>query len=329
MKLSLFLGFFASLWGKFPFHSNPQISHLQDSHSAAVVNGLDLRILPLGDSITYGSGSTSGNGYRLELQNLLVGNTVQYVGSQHSGSMANNSNEGHPGAIITQIAQFAKSGLNQLPNIVLIMAGTNDMNVPAASKTAPEQLGNLIDEIITAAPDAAVLVAQLVPSKNEITAKNIATFNEAVPGIVETRANLKKKVILVNMTKYVTTDGLSDTLHPNDDGYTKMAQAWYDGIQQASSNKWIVPPSPLNYTTITGRTLCSGPIQWVDRGIVATGVGSEGDTLEVFFADISGDGKADYLTIDNAGKTKAWFNRGGTGSDIVSTILFLYLYCSY
>lgn len=137
MKLSLFFGIFASTWGKSPlFHSDLHNSHLSDLQSAAVVNGLDLRILPLGDSITYGSGSTSGNGYRLELQNLLVGNTVQYVGSQHSGSMANNSNEGHPGAVITQIAKFAKLGLNQLPNVVLLMAGTNDMNVPTASKTA-------------------------------------------------------------------------------------------------------------------------------------------------------------------------------------------------
>lgn len=138
----------------------------------------------------------------------------------------------------------------------------------------------------------------MIPSTNEITAKNIGTFNEAVPGIVAARANSKKKVVAVNMSKYVTIEGLSDTLHPNDDGYIKMALAWYDGIQQASSNGWISPPSPLNITAITGRTLCSGLVQWVDHGTVATGVGSEGDTLEVFFADINGDGKADYLTMN-------------------------------
>lgn len=103
------------------------------------------------------------------------------------------------------------------------MAGINDMNAPTASKTAPDQLGSLIDEIISAAPDTTVLVAQLVPSTNEITAKNSGTFNEAVPWIAATRANSKKKVMVVNMTRYVTTDGLSDMLHSNVSRWTKEA----------------------------------------------------------------------------------------------------------
>lgn len=46
---------------------------------SSLENGINLRILPLGDSITWGYGSTDGNGYRLDLLNLLAGNDVQYI----------------------------------------------------------------------------------------------------------------------------------------------------------------------------------------------------------------------------------------------------------
>jgi hypothetical protein len=48
-----------------------------------------LRILPLGASITYGTGSSDGNGYREHLRDLLqlAGFTVNMVGTVRSGRM--------------------------------------------------------------------------------------------------------------------------------------------------------------------------------------------------------------------------------------------------
>jgi lysophospholipase L1-like esterase len=332
----IFSSILPSVWGKssiFPLDIHTQ--HLPASHSVIISNGVELRILPLGDSITYGSLSSDGNGYRLDLQNLLSGNTVQYIGSQHSGSMVDNANEGHPGAVISQIAQFANLSLNQLPNVVLLMAGTNDMAIPSDPSTAPDRLGSLIDEIVAAVPDAAVLVAQLTPAMNQSTEASIVTFNAAIPGIVATRANAKK-VIIVDMSKYVTTSDLADDLHPNDQGYANMASAWYDGIQQAASNGWILAPQAV--TGVSPRTTCSGPIQWTARGLVATGAAT-GDSAfasgwtsfgqvatggvgkgssqgsGVHLADINGDGLADYLWVDpTSGAVIAYLN-GGIKSD--------------
>jgi hypothetical protein len=225
--------------------------------------------------------------------------------------MANNSNEGHSGAVISQVAQFANFSLKQLPNVILLMAGTNDMNIPTDPTTASDRLGSLIDELVIAVPDAVVLVAQLIPSTTKSTETNIEGFNAAVEGIVAARANAKKKVLLVDMSKAVTTSDLADALHPNDEGYIKMATAWYNAIQQASLNGWISPPQASS--TISSRTSCPGPVQWISRGLVAGGVGG-GDTLELFFADINGDGKSDYLVLDAKGETKAWFN-GGLDTD--------------
>lgn len=67
--------------------------------------GLNIRLLPLGDSITFGVGSSDGNGYRNLLHNLLSpGNTVDFIGSIKAGTMADNDNEGHSGYTITQIS---------------------------------------------------------------------------------------------------------------------------------------------------------------------------------------------------------------------------------
>jgi hypothetical protein len=76
------------------------------------VTGLNIRLLPLGDSITWGFTSSDGNGYRLALHNLLqTGNTLDFIGSLKSGTMVDNDNEGHIGATIAQIAQSATNSL--------------------------------------------------------------------------------------------------------------------------------------------------------------------------------------------------------------------------
>jgi lysophospholipase L1-like esterase len=197
--------------------------------------------MPLGDSITWGWESSDGNGYRLGLQELLSENTVQYIGSQRSGNMTDNYNEGHPGALIDEIATYANLSLWEMPNIVLVMAGTNDMNTNLNVSTAPERLGSLIDEIAGACPDAAVLVAQLIPSMTAATDAMIKTFNAALPGIVASRTNAGKKVMEVNMDDYFGEKDLQDDLHPSDEGYLKMSVAWYDGIQEADEKGLISP----------------------------------------------------------------------------------------
>src|SRR5689334_13802099 len=58
-----------------------------------------LRVMPLGDSITWGVGSPSGNSYRSFLANKLTaeGHTLDFVGSGRNGTMSDPDNEGHSG----------------------------------------------------------------------------------------------------------------------------------------------------------------------------------------------------------------------------------------
>jgi hypothetical protein len=53
---------------------------------------------------------------------MLSGNAVKYIGSLKSGTMTNNQNEGHSGAVINEIASYAPLSLPKRPNVVLLMA---------------------------------------------------------------------------------------------------------------------------------------------------------------------------------------------------------------
>jgi lysophospholipase L1-like esterase len=160
--------------------------------------------------------------------------------------MTDNFNEGHPGAIISEIAGFANQSLPQRPNIILLMAGTNDMIKDIDPVNAPQRLGNLIDECLAACPDAVLITAQLTPTTNATATAFMNVFNPTITGLVASRVNAGKKVLTVDMRSYVNTTELKDGLHPTDLGYSHMAIAWHDAIQQAVSKQWITPPVAVN-----------------------------------------------------------------------------------
>jgi lysophospholipase L1-like esterase len=92
----------------------------------SIAKAVPLRILCLGASITYGFRSTDGNGYRYALRGKLVeqGNDVNMIGAVRAGNMSNNNVDGWVGYEITHIADKAKLTLPNMPNVVLICAGS-------------------------------------------------------------------------------------------------------------------------------------------------------------------------------------------------------------
>ena len=111
-------------------------------------------------------------------------------------------------------------------------------NANISPNGAPGRLGALIDEIVTAWPKAAVLVATLTPSAINTTQDNIEVFNGQVAGVVSKRAKAGNRTLVVSMSK-VTVGMEVDGLHPDDVGYTLMAQAWYKGLLEAKLKGWV------------------------------------------------------------------------------------------
>ncbi|KAL8746582.1 MAG: hypothetical protein Q9190_001426 [Brigantiaea leucoxantha] len=202
------------------------------------LSGLDLRILPLGASITAGSASSDGNGFRKFLYDTLQKtNKVTYVGSQGTAPL---KHEGHPGWVISDIGNAASVSLPSRPNVVLLHAGTNDILQNKDVDNAPERLGDLIDQVLGVAKDAVVLVAQILPCSRPGQFERFVTFNARSAGVLNQKVAEGKKVMKVWMP--VTTDDLVDGIHPHDEGYERMAQAWVQGMQRAAEKGWIGKP---------------------------------------------------------------------------------------
>nr|WP_238419684.1 GDSL-type esterase/lipase family protein [Streptomyces taklimakanensis] len=269
--------------------------------------------MPLGDSITYGIGSPTTSGYRAPLWEKLHGRakSLDFVGSQQSGQLPDRDNEGHSGAMISQIAGAANSSVPLMrPNVVTLHAGTNDMDRgdPAA---APDRLDGLIGQILDDAPDTTVLVATLVPSRNETTQARITGFNKEIRALVAERQGAGQRVGLVDM-RAVTTADLADYLHPNDTGYAKMADAFHRGIAAAVHDGWVKEPAG------GGNGGCSDTSnRWEERKKIAQGGIHAPARDEIRFADIDGDGRDDYLVVNHeTGAVDAWLNRGGDRNGI-------------
>jgi lysophospholipase L1-like esterase len=209
-------------------------------------------IMPLGDSITDGVGSPSpGGGYRVPLFQTTVNGAelITFVGRNANGPTTvagktfPRNHEGYSGYTIDPgggrqgISPLVDAALSQFhPHIVLLMIGTNDVNISLDLANAPTRLGALFDRITSDAPNALLVVAKLVPTTNDTTNGRVRTYNDAIPGLVQTRAAAGKHIVMVDMYTAFTSNAsyktalMSDELHPNNAGYSVMAQTWYAAI---------------------------------------------------------------------------------------------------
>ncbi|WP_328990265.1 GDSL-type esterase/lipase family protein [Kribbella sp. NBC_01245] len=205
---------------------------------AATAVARPLKVMPLGDSITYGVGSSIHVGYRLDLWKRLytVGFAPNFIGSLRSGHMGDNNHEGHIGWRIDQVsANVTRFMALYQPDVVLLHIGTNDLAQNYDMAHAPQRLSLLIDKIRRARPTARIYVASLIAMKSSqagVSTKRTA-FNNAIPGIVQKKGPMVRFV----PQHLVPAKDLSDQAHPNNCGYAKMAYIWYYALGRSSLNQ--------------------------------------------------------------------------------------------
>jgi lysophospholipase L1-like esterase len=191
-------------------------------------------------------GSSKGNSYRKDLYDQLTASSarVQYLGSLKAGSFEQNSHEGWSAFPIAQISAKADHALKLQPNIVLLLAGTNDMW--SQPKGAPEHLQTLAEKVVKTVPDTALIIGTIPPLGGPLgmwvskTAGNgaVGQFNATIPNVAKAVADKGGKVVFADRSA-VKLDDLKDGIHPNDKEYTIMANGWFNAIEEAASKGWI------------------------------------------------------------------------------------------
>ena len=128
---------------------------------------------------------------------------------------------------------------NTNPHTVLLHIGTNDVNQNFDPANAPARLSTLIDHILANAPGAELFVAQITPESDATLEARVRTFNAAVPGVV---AGKGSRVHPVDMHSALTTADLADGVHPNANGYNKMAAVWFNALRSVPDS--LIPTGP-------------------------------------------------------------------------------------
>lgn len=219
-----------------------------------------VRIMPLGDSITRGDFSGEPDegrqtGYRLELWNRLRQNgyDVDFVGSLSSGFLNagfDSGHEGHSGWTAYEIlngrlqdpqAGNLASWLNtHRPDIVLLHIGTNGL------EDSPNGVGGILDAIFAYNPNTWVVLALIINRACCLSAQICpecqvtAAFNNNVEMMALSRINtLGARIVVVDMEIGAGIDyrlqpigDMWDDLHPFNSGagYGKMASAWFGAL---------------------------------------------------------------------------------------------------
>ncbi|TFK21558.1 FG-GAP repeat domain-containing protein [Coprinopsis marcescibilis] len=204
------------------------------------------RIMPLGASITFGVGSSQGNGYRDDLYNLLEadGNVVNMVGNNPAvdSTFHDKDTEGWSGFKIAQVDEKMRISMPQnRPNIVTLLVGTNDMSGNDDVANAPGRLGRLIDGILGFPPLTLVIVSSLPPNRDAATNNRINAYNAAIPGVVQARVDAGRSVMFADCGSLVGADEIPDGTHPNDAAYERIGRCFYEKVVEADSRGWIFP----------------------------------------------------------------------------------------
>lgn len=229
------------------------------------------RIMPVGDSITVGYTNLAGQsevpftyGYRSGLYTQLTdaGYSFQYVGgsTEHPtpssdcvnlAALNQDYHNGYGGQGISYIASNIASWMQaDNPDVILLMIGINDIAPSATGNpiSAESRLNSLVRTVVNAKPSAHLIVAQTIPYATGYT-DSIVQYNNFIKNtLVPYYSGQGKLVTTVDQYSPFLTDGTIDSTlysnainHPSPEGYDRMAQTWFDGIQSLG----VITHTPL------------------------------------------------------------------------------------
>lgn len=337
---------------------------------AVAAHAEPVRIMCLGNSISEGKASKN-NTYRYHLWKRLVADGlasgVDFVGCNvgRGGSATDGADEGWDSEHCCFYSAKASEILNGempvnsyspagygnihdwapefLPTLAIIHLGTNDCRGGASTQAILGSLEGIITVLRNSVSDVKVIVAQLIPSRDDGVNAKEASLNAAIPDWAEGLSTPQSPIVVVDQTEgFSASTDLLDTYHPNQSGATKMCDVFYPALmdflgagQPSVLNSLGISPSgcPLTPGTSTqlnvtgydqfGRTMTlESPVTWqadIEGAVSATGLltapQTTGTVITVSASSDGASGSEAYTVVD----TNAYVLRMNMGGDAVGT----------
>jgi lysophospholipase L1-like esterase len=199
--------------------------------------GGPVKIMPLGDSITGSPGCWRGNLWQLLDQ---AGHDVDFVGSLSQACNPAGSDPDHEGHGGFQVTQSVNNGsvrawlTQNTPDVLLLHFATNDVwsSIPPATILAAYT--TIVEDLRELNPDAVILAAQLIPLAPSNCAdcpQRTIDFNSQIPAWAAAHSTAQSPIVVVDQhTGWVPAVDTYDGVHPDEDGYVKLAANWFEAL---------------------------------------------------------------------------------------------------
>lgn len=216
-----------------------------------------IRIMPLGDSVTGGSKSTTSYRYFLSRSLRKDGySDVSFVGSLNGVTDGNeppdpvweSRHEGHPGWTAADIVNGSDEhrdwmrgklsgsggwGRVYRPDIALVDLGLNDLSRGFGPKLAASNVAKVIDALRSANPHIAIALAEVTPEwNNEPGYDQIPQLNDLLRLLALRKTTYQSPITIVDLFDGMDVNvDLIDGVHPTDAGHQKIAEAWLPVVE--------------------------------------------------------------------------------------------------
>ena len=254
-----------------------------------------VKIMPIGDSITFGYGEDGG--YRKYLDQALKAKEIPFdmVGPEGQNEASfnyngqrvtyDNNHAGYSGYTIKQtypIPSWGENGLLEVlqkknavkqaqPDIVLLIIGTNDMTANRDLSECSQSLHDLLDYIIGDMPSDSVIFLGSIPEFTAYggNAQRVANYNNTVKQVAESYGD-NVQFADVHGCLNGMADMASDKLHPTGAGYEKMGKFWAETIEAYLGN--AIEPVDPDSPNVLNTDFENGLSGWTGRGSASVAV---------------------------------------------------------
>ncbi|MCL6737132.1 glycosyl hydrolase family 18 protein [Streptomyces neyagawaensis] len=260
----------------------------------------------------------------------LLFKRTDFVGEQKNGKRGDPDHMGFEGKGIDDIKARTIPALQTLrPNMITLVAGTADLTGGADGAATAAKMRDFLDAIHRTSPTTTVLLGTLPPSTNPTYQARIDAYNSALTKMAYAKMDGGARLVLVDLGS-VTPEDITNEIYPTDAGYQKIAAAFGDGtriavLQRMISGRSYVwePIGKIRDAAATGSKIAFPDLNGDGKADYAV-VGTDGKVTGwrnddprkeavslgdispadrgnnpalVYFADLDGDGKDDYIRI--------------------------------